>query len=81
MERRGMSLQEEVRGLNEAFGKVVSNQDVDGLVELYTPDAKLLPPGLPMLEGTEAIRGFFRVMLDAGVRELELKSVVVDGTG
>lgn len=75
-----MALRDEVEQLNQAFGKAVANQDLDAVMELYAPDAKLLPPGAPMMEGADAIRGFFQAMLDAGVRGLELDSAVVDGS-
>ena len=63
-----MSLTDEVRALNDAFSKAVSNQDVDTLVEFYAADAKVLAPGVPMIEGAAAIKGFLRMMLDEGAR-------------
>jgi uncharacterized protein (TIGR02246 family) len=74
-----MALRDEVDQLNQEFSKAVSNQDLDGVLEIYAPDAKFLPPGSPMLEGTANIRGFFQMMLEAGARALELDPVVVDG--
>ena len=74
-----MSLTDEVRALNDAFSKAVSNQDVDTLVEFYAADAKVLAPGVPMIEGAAAINGFLRMMLDEGARALEFESIVVDG--
>jgi ketosteroid isomerase-like protein len=74
-----MSLRDEVLALNEGFGKAISNQDVEKLLDYYAPDAKLLPPGVPMLEGAAAIKGFLQMMLEAGARGLELDSVLVDG--
>lgn len=76
-----MSIRDEVQALNEGFCKTVANQDVDGLLEYYRPDAWLLPPGVPALQGPEAIRGFFQMMLEAGVKELELDSVAVESSG
>ena len=75
-----MSLRDEVHGLNAAFSKAVANQDLVAVAEFYDPEAKLLPPGSPMLEGLDAIKEYFQTMLDAGARALELESVVVDGT-
>ncbi|HEX9547650.1 MAG TPA: SgcJ/EcaC family oxidoreductase [Acidimicrobiales bacterium] len=74
-----MSLRDEVDQVNQEFSKAVSNQDLDGVLEIYTPDAKLLPPGSPMLEGTANIRSFFQMMIDAGARAVELETVAVDG--
>jgi uncharacterized protein (TIGR02246 family) len=74
-----VTLREEVEALSAAYSKVVANQDVAAVAELYASDARLLPPGSPMLEGLDAIRSFFKLMFDAGVRSLDLESVVVDG--
>jgi uncharacterized protein (TIGR02246 family) len=74
-----MTVRDEVDQLNQTMTKAASNQDLDALMEFYAPDARLLPPGMPMLEGGEAIRGFFQAMLEAGVKGLDLESVVLDG--
>lgn len=76
-----MSIRDEVQAFNESFCKLVANQDVDGLVEFYRPDARLLPPGVPALQGPDAIRGFFEMMLEAGVKELELDSAFAEESG
>ena len=72
-------MRDEVESLNADFSRAVANRDSAAASEFYHPDAKLLPPGSPMLEGIEAIKGFFQMMLDAGVKALDLESVLVDG--
>ncbi len=74
-----MSLTDEVRTLNDGFSKAFSDQDVDRLVEFYAPDAKVLAPGVPILEGAAAIKGFLQMTLDEGAPALEFESIVVDG--
>jgi uncharacterized protein (TIGR02246 family) len=76
-----MSLRDEVESLNSEFSKAVSNQDLDSVMDLYTSDAWLLPPGVPMIQGSDGIRAFFQTMLDAGVRALNLESAAVEGSG
>jgi len=76
-----MSLRDEVESLNSEFSKAVSNQDLDAVMELYTPDAMLLPPDHPMVQGNDGIRAFFQTMLDMGVRGVDLESVAVEGAG
>ena len=39
-----MGTYEQIRGVDEAYGKAVANQDIDAIVALYTPDAFFLPP-------------------------------------
>ncbi len=38
--------------------------DADALAETYTEDAKVLPPGVPVVEGRAAIRTFFRNLFE-----------------
>jgi ketosteroid isomerase-like protein len=78
--RRGMGIREEVLELNETFSKMAANHDLDGAMALYTPDAKVLPPGAPMCEGTSAIRDFLQMFLKMGFQSIEFESLVVDGT-
>ena len=74
-----MSLRDEVEALNSEFSKAASNQDLDGVMDLYAPDAWLLPPNAPLMKGKDGIRGFFQAMLDAGVRGVDLESLSVEG--
>jgi ketosteroid isomerase-like protein len=76
-----MTLRDEIESFNGEFCKAVSNQDLDAVMELYASGAWLLPPGTPMIQGKDGIRDFFRTMLDAGVRALDLESLALEGTG
>lgn len=40
--------------------------DVEGLAELYTADAVVMPPGAPPVEGREGLMAVVRSYLDAG---------------
>jgi hypothetical protein len=40
--------------INEVFG----NRNLTALDEIYTSDARILPPGAPMVSGREAIKRF-----------------------
>jgi uncharacterized protein (TIGR02246 family) len=75
-----MGLRDEVEAVNSMFSKAASNHDLDSVMEFYAPDAWLLPPGAPLIQGKDGIRAFFQTMLDAGVRTLQLKSLTVEGT-
>jgi ketosteroid isomerase-like protein len=69
-----MGLRNEVEGLIAQFGKDFSNQDSASVANYYAKDAKLLPPGSPLVEGRDAIRAFADGMFAAGCRSLDLKT-------
>lgn len=45
-----------IRALDARFGAAVARLDVVAATALYAPDASVMPPGLPTVRGTEAIR-------------------------
>jgi ketosteroid isomerase-like protein len=48
-----------VDSLNQAFQGAVAGRDSNLLATFYADDARLLPPNAPMLQGRDAIRGFW----------------------
>jgi uncharacterized protein (TIGR02246 family) len=42
-----------------------NSRDADAMAEVYTEDAKVLPPDAPVVEGRAAIRTFFRNLFEA----------------
>jgi ketosteroid isomerase-like protein len=48
-------------------------KQLDDLVELYTPDAMVQRPNVPVVRGTAAIREFFFGLLESGMSEVELE--------
>jgi len=55
---------ERIRELEEAWCVAVAQRDLDGMMEIYAPDAYELLPGQAALTGREAIRDFYRGVLD-----------------
>ncbi len=49
--------------------------------EVFTEDARLLPPGEPPVEGREAIGKYWQGGYDAGFRDLKLGVIAVDMVG
>ncbi len=47
----------------------------------FTEDARLLPPGEPMVVGREAIAQYWQANFDAGVKELQLGLTAVEMVG
>jgi len=52
---------------SDAWESALNAKDVDALVDLYTDDARLLPPDGAMTSGQEGIRAAFGGMIDAGI--------------
>ena len=48
---------------------------------VFTEDARLLPPGAPMVVGREAIGKFWQGDFDAGIKDLKLGLIAVDMVG
>jgi ketosteroid isomerase-like protein len=62
----------------EVFGK----RNFDALDQIYTADARILPPGAPMVSGREGIKQFWRNVIESvNARSAVLSSVEVIPTG
>lgn len=62
----------------EVFGK----RNFDALDDIYTADARILPPGAPMISGRAAIKEFWSGMvLSANAKSAVLSSVDVTQAG
>lgn len=64
------------------WNAVLAAHDLDGVVGMYSPDASLMPPNAPRVEG-EALRATWKAMLGAPGMKLVLKpeAVTVAGSG
>jgi len=65
--------------VNDLFNvEVIGKRNFGALDQIYTADARILPPGAPMITGREAIRGFWRDLVEGGnVKSAALTSVDV----
>lgn len=70
----------EITSRSEAWEAALNAKDVDGIVALYTSDARLLPPNSEMTTGQDAVRAAFGAMIDAGLSG-ELTSVEAKVSG
>ena len=57
----------EIMEANENFMKLFEAGDVDAFITVYTDDARLLPPGSPVLTGSKNIKALWQGMMDSGV--------------
>ncbi len=51
---------------SDAWEAALNAKDIDKLVSMYTEDARVMPPGLPLSTGTQAVRDAFSGMIAAG---------------
>jgi len=62
--------------------EVIGKRKFDALDVIYTADARILPPGAPMIAGREAIKKFWKDLLtSANGRSCVLESVEVMPAG
>src|SRR5437868_15444029 len=67
-----------MRKTNELFNsEVVYKKNVNALDQVYTSDARILPPGVDMIEGRAAIKSFWQQTL-AGMNVKSSKLTTVD---
>ncbi|MBT8089890.1 MAG: DUF3225 domain-containing protein [Gammaproteobacteria bacterium] len=65
---------------SDTWETALNAKDIDALVELYTTDARLMPPNTEAMSGHDAVRSMFGGMIDAGMSgELTTIEAVVSG--
>lgn len=60
--------------------KAMNGGDVDTLVDIYSDDARLMPPNAPMSESRDAIREAFSGMIEDGIK-VYLTSITAEVSG
>ncbi len=82
-----MDVPEEVkaamRATNERFcGEVIGRREVAALREVYTADARVLPPGADLVEALAAIQQFWEKAIEAlGLKGATLETVTAEMCG
>lgn len=75
------SITRQIRQCNDAFEAAFAQQDSNRLVQLYTNDASLLPPGAGEQKGTQAIRDFWMGAMQMGVAQAKLTTTEAEEHG
>jgi len=72
-----------MRQTNEFFDtQVIRKNNTDALDRVYTADARVLPPGAPMIAGRENIKGFWKqAIAGLGLKSVKLATVEAETTG
>lgn len=61
---------------------VVKNRDIDALDNIYTKDARILPPGAALIQGRAQIKAFWQqAIAGLGLRDAKLTSVDAQTAG
>jgi uncharacterized protein (TIGR02246 family) len=64
-----------LEGTNAAFTEALACADAAAAAAVYAENAKLLVPGMPMLEGRRAIERFWRTGIAKGIAGVKLQAV------
>jgi uncharacterized protein (TIGR02246 family) len=70
-----------IRATDSAFASAMAAGGVAGLGLLYLPDAHLLPPDGPAIEGRDAIQQYFAGLLGAYQVTIAVNSDEIEGRG
>jgi uncharacterized protein (TIGR02246 family) len=60
------------------FEQAVADGDADAIAALYTPNAMVMAPDMPPIQGHDAIRDHFAGILAAGIDGLDIQTVEVN---
>ncbi len=76
-----MNVRDAIAAGNERFMAAFARQDAAAVAELYTENAKLLPPNSDILEGRAAIQAFWQAVMGMGIASAQLEIQEVDAVG
>lgn len=67
----------------DEVGSILTSEDADRIMDLYTQNGQLMPPGRDFVTGREAIADFWIGVVESGVETIDIETVEVenyDGT-
>lgn len=72
---------EMITAVSNARAKAFNNSDAAGIAEHFTKDAILMAPGVPAMEGREAVRDYYQSIFDEYETELDsyYEEIKIDG--
>ncbi len=75
------SPRDEIEAALVTFADAFNKGDHAGVAAHYTEDAAVLPPDAARVDGRANIQAFWKGAIDAGLSDLKLKAVQVEGSG
>jgi uncharacterized protein (TIGR02246 family) len=76
-----MDIREVIRTNNDRWNKSFNTGDAAAVAALYTPDATLLPHTHDVVRGVEAIRDFWKSVIEAGFRSHRIELIDAHAQG
>ena len=67
--------------VNKTFAKGFKKGDASITASVYTEDGVILPPDADRIHGRKAIEGFWKAVMESGVKEAVLNTVELVGSG
>lgn len=58
-----------------------NTRDLDSLVPLYSPESLFMPPNSPSMRGHDAVRSYFRTLIEDDEATLRMESEEISGHG
>jgi uncharacterized protein (TIGR02246 family) len=74
-------LRREIEAQNKLYSQAYRDGDARGVASLYTEDAQLMAQGMETLTGREKIQAFTQGAIQMGVKDLQLITLQVNGSG
>jgi uncharacterized protein (TIGR02246 family) len=71
----------DIQTCNKTFMDAFARGDAAAMAALYTGGGRLLPPNSDVVAGRDAIRDFWKGVMDLGLTEATLETVEVERTG
>ena len=71
----------EITEANKGFMEAFNNADANALAQNYTSNAKLYPSNSDVIEGQEAIEGFWNSVMNMGIKKGHLETVTAESYG
>jgi ketosteroid isomerase-like protein len=71
----------EITQVNEGFMDAFNSGDAKALASNYTENAKLYPSNSDVIEGPEAIEGFWNAVMKMGIKKAQMETVTAEAYG
>lgn len=69
-----------IEAANQRFVKALSDGEAATIADLYSVDARVLPPNSPMVQGSQKIREFWQTVINMGAKlSLSTSTVAIHG--
>lgn len=71
----------EIASINKGFVEAFDKGEIKALASIYAANAKLYPSNSDVIEGPEAIEGFWGAVIKMGIKRAQMETVTAEGFG